>query len=219
MNVVRPMVTPMPHAADLIILTVKGELLMTNDTNNAVVAVYDSHETAESAIKKLADANIPMGKISVIGKGYHTDEKVVGFYNTGDRVKFWGKFGAFWGGLWGALAGGMYMTVPVIGPVVILGHIAAMVIAGIEGAVVVGGASALSAALFSIGIPKNTVLQYEQAVKADGFLVLVQGTAEETERARAILKTSKATQVDTHCCQDKSMNEKECAMPKVKAAS
>ncbi len=190
---------------------------MENDTNNAVVAVYDSHDSAESAIKKLAEASIPMEKLSVIGKGYHTDEKVVGFYNTGDRMKLWGKFGAFWGGLWGLMAGGLYLTVPAIGPVVVLGHIAAMVFVGIEGAVVAGSASALGAALFSIGIPKDTILQYEQAIKADGFLVLVHGTADEVEHARTILKTSNAKQVDSHCCQDKSMNE--CATPKVKIAS
>jgi len=178
---------------------------MTNDTNNAVVAVYDSHETAEKAIKKLTDANIPMKEISIIGRGYHTDEKVVGFYNTGDRMKFWGKYGAFWGGMWGLLAGGLFLTAPVIGPVVIVGSFAAMVLTGIEGAVIVGGASALGAALFSIGIPKDTILQYEKAITADGFLILVQGTAEETERARAILKTSNAKQVDAHCCNSKNM--------------
>jgi uncharacterized membrane protein len=190
---------------------------MANNPTNAVVAVYDSHERAEDAIRKLADGKIPMEKLSVIGKGYHTEEKVVGFYNTGDRVKFWGKFGAFWGALWGLLAGGLYMTVPLIGPVVVLGHFAAMVLAAVEGAVLTGGVSALGAALFSIGIPKNTVLQYEQAVKADGFLVLVQGTQEEAERARALLQATAPTQVDMHCCEGGSMSE--CDTPKAKAAS
>lgn len=182
-----------------------------------MVAVYDSHDTAESAVRKLADANIPMKEISVIGRGYHTDEKVIGFYNTGDRMKFWGKYGAFWGGLWGLLAGGLFLSVPVLGPVVVLGGFAAMVLTAIEGAVVVGGVSALAAALISIGIPKNTVLQYENAIKADGFLILVQGAVEEVERARAILKTSNAKQVETHCCEGNSIDDN--AMPKVKIAS
>lgn len=180
---------------------------MSNDNNTSVVAVYDSHDDAERAVKKLADGNIPMKEISIIGKGYHTDEKVVGFYNTGDRMKFWGKYGAFWGGMWGILMGGLFVTVPVIGPVVVLGSFAAMVLAGIEGAVVVGGFSALAGALASIGIPRDTVLQYENALKADSFLVLVQGAAEEVERARSILKTSNAKQVDHHACKDKGVNE------------
>ena len=31
--------------------------------------------------------------------------RAVGYYNAGDRVKMWGRNGAFWGGLWG-LGGG-----------------------------------------------------------------------------------------------------------------
>jgi len=29
-----------------------------------------------------------MKKLSVVGKDYHTEENVVGFYNAGDRMKF-----------------------------------------------------------------------------------------------------------------------------------
>jgi len=32
-----------------------------------------------------------MHKLSIVGKGYHTDEHAVGYYNTGDRMKYWGK--------------------------------------------------------------------------------------------------------------------------------
>src|ERR1700722_7052473 len=177
---------------------------MLNDTKSAVVAIYDGHDAAELAVKKLADGNIPMKEISIIGKGYHTDEKVVGFYNTGDRMKFWGKYGAFWGGMWGILFGGLFVAVPAIGPIVVLVSFAAMVLSGIEGAVVVGGLSALGGAFFSIGIPKDTVLQYENALKADEFLILVQGSAAEVERAHDILKASGAKQVDRHCCKDKA---------------
>ncbi len=62
--------------------------------NNSVIAVFTDHQSADAAVRKLADAGIDMKHLSVVGKGDHTDEKVVGFYNTGDRVKFWGKRGA-----------------------------------------------------------------------------------------------------------------------------
>jgi hypothetical protein len=63
---------------------------------NAVIAVFADHQGADAAVKKLADAGIDMKHLSIVGQGYHTDEKVVGFYNMGDRMKFWGKRGAFW---------------------------------------------------------------------------------------------------------------------------
>lgn len=57
---------------------------------DTLIAVFDAHSGAETAIKSLTSAGFTMKQLSVIGKGYHTEENVVGFYNTGDRVKFWG---------------------------------------------------------------------------------------------------------------------------------
>jgi len=76
--------------------------------------------------------------LSLIGKGYRTEEQVTGFYNLADRVKFWGSRGAFWGGMWGLFFGGLFLTIPVIGHVVVLGYIAAAALSAAEGAVVVG---------------------------------------------------------------------------------
>jgi hypothetical protein len=166
--------------------------------NDAIVAVFAKHQDAEDAVRKLAKDNLDMRHFSIIGKGYHTEEKVIGFYNIGDRVAFWGKNGAIWGGLWGLFFGGMLLTLPVIGPVVVLGHLAAMVFGAVEGAVVVGGFSALGAALFGIGIPEDSVIQYEEALKADGFLIVANGSADEMALAKKILETSNPTHIDLH---------------------
>lgn len=166
--------------------------------NHAVVAVFADHTGAEAAIRKLAGGGVDMKHFSIIGKGYHTEEKVIGFYNTGDRVKFWGQNGAMWGGLWGLFFGGIFMTMPMVGPVLVLGHLATMVFAAIEGAVVVGGLNALGAALYSLGIPKDSVIQYEQAVKADGFVIVAHGPVEELARAKTILETMKPISLDLH---------------------
>ena len=68
---------------------------------------------------------------------------------------------------------------------------------GIEGAVVVGGLSALGGALYSIGIPKNSVLQYETDVKMSKFLVLAHGDDPEVEKARQILART-AARTESH---------------------
>jgi heat induced stress protein YflT len=168
------------------------------ETTDTVVAVFADHGAAESAVKELIAANFEKKNLSVVGKGYHTDEKVAGFYNTGDRVKFWGVRGAFWGGLWGLFLGGLFMTIPVVGHVIVLGYLASVAIVAVQNAVVVGGLSALGAALYSIGIPKDSVIQYETAVKADRFLVMAHGTAKEMARAKAILGTANPSRIDVH---------------------
>jgi hypothetical protein len=166
--------------------------------HKAVVAVFARHAQAEDAVRKLASSGLDISKVNIIGKGYHTQEKVVGFYNAGDRIKFWGQYGAFWGGLWGLFVGGLFMTVPVIGPIVVLGHLGVMVLGALEGAVLGGGVTALGAALFSIGIPKDSVVEYETALKADSFLVMVDGSPAEVESAKTILAAAKPSQLDVH---------------------
>jgi len=165
---------------------------------DTVIAVFSNHQAAEGAVKELAAAGFEMKNISVVGKGYHTDEKVVGFYNAGDRVRFWGTRGAFWGGFWGLFFGGLFMTIPFVGHVIVLGYLATIAIAGIENAIIVGGLSALGAALYSIGIPKDSVLQYETAVKSDSFLVMAHGAAADIARAKAILGTANPLRLDVH---------------------
>ncbi len=165
---------------------------------DSVIAVFADHPAAEIAVKKLTAAGFAMKNLSIVGKGYHTDEKVVGFYNAGDRVKFWGTRGAFWGGFWGLFLGGLFMTIPVVGHVIVLGYLASIAVAGIENAVVVGGLSALGAALYSIGVPKDSVIQYETAVKTDSFLVMAHGPAAEISRAKTILSTVNPSRIDVH---------------------
>ena len=68
---------------------------------NSVVAIYHTHTGAEEAVKELQRGGVDMHKLSIVGKGYHTDEQVVGYYNTGDRMKYWGKTGRVLGRLLG----------------------------------------------------------------------------------------------------------------------
>jgi uncharacterized membrane protein len=157
---------------------------------NSVVAVYNSHTDAEGAVKELQRSGFPMTQLSIVGKDYHTEEHVVGYYNTGDRVKYWGKLGAFWGGLWGLLIGAAFFWIPGIGPVLVAGPLVAWIVAALEGAVVGGGISALGAALFSIGIPRNSVLEYQTSIEAGKFLLVATGAEAEVGRAREILQSS-----------------------------
>ncbi len=165
---------------------------------SVVVAVFDTHDKAEGAIRAIGHSGFPLAQLTIVGKGYHTDEKVIGFYNIGDRIKLWGKNGAFWGGLWGLFAGGVFMTLPIVGPVVVLGHLAAMLLGAAEGAVLVGGVSALAGALASVGIPKDSVVRYEEAVKADRFLVMAHGAPDEVARVQTLLEAATPSELNLH---------------------
>jgi hypothetical protein len=165
---------------------------------NSTVAIYQSHEQATAAVEALREAGIDVTKISIVGKDYHTDEHVTGYYNAGDRMKYWGKTGAFWGGLWGLLLGTGFFFIPGIGPVLVAGPVVAFIVAALEGAAVVGGLSVVGAALYSLGIPKNSILQYEVALKSDQFLIVVHGTADEVAKASEALRSTAGSDVTVH---------------------
>jgi uncharacterized membrane protein len=156
-------------------------------SKNAVAAIYETHEQAEQAVKELQEAGVDMKSLSIVGRDTHTDEHVVGYYTAGDRMMHWGEVGAFWDGFWGLLFGSGLFLVPGLGPILAAGPIVGWIVAGLEGAVVLGGVSAIGAGLVSIGIPKDSVLKYDVALKTDKYVLVVHGTLEEVEKAKDII--------------------------------
>jgi uncharacterized membrane protein len=168
------------------------------NNNESIVAIYPSHTTAEAAVKELQQSGFDMKKLSIVGRDYHTDERVVGYYNAGDRMKAWGKRGAFWGWIWGCLFGSAFFLIPGLGPLVVAGPVVGWLVGALESAVVVGGVSALGAGLFSLGIPKDSILQYETAVKTDKFVLIIHASAAETVHARQVLASTSAESLQHH---------------------
>jgi hypothetical protein len=166
--------------------------------NNSVVAIYPSHTAAEAAIKELQKAGFDLKKLSILGRDYHTDEHVVGYYNVGDRMKVWGKTGAFWGGVWGLFFGSAFFWVPGLGPLLVAGPLVSWIVGALEGAVVVGGLSAIGASFFSLGIPKDSILQYEIDLKAGKFVLLAHGSVEDAARAKDILTRTEPAKLEHH---------------------
>jgi uncharacterized membrane protein len=171
---------------------------MNNEPKSSAVATFNTHVEADEAIKELQKSGFDMKKLSVVGKDYHTEEHVVGYYNAGDRMMYWGKLGAFWGGIWGLLFGAAFFWVPGLGPIVVGGPLVSWILAALEGAAVGGGLSAIGAGLYSLGIPRDSILKYEREVAQDRYLLVAHGTPEEVEHARDILETSGARGVETH---------------------
>ncbi|AWM32521.1 general stress protein [Hymenobacter nivis] len=161
--------------------------------NQIMSALYDTHAQAERAVEELQTNGYDMKQLSIVGQEYHTEEKVVGYYNVGDRMLNWGGTGAFWGSIWSLLFGSAFFLVPGFGPLLIAGPFVITLVAALEGAVVVGSVGALAGALASIGIPENSVLEYETKIKAGKFLLIAHGTTAEVARAREILGVGELT--------------------------
>ena len=168
----------------------------------SVVAVLPTHHATETAVRRLAADGFETRYLSVVGRGYQSEEAVIGFYGTGKNGKFWGARGAFWGGLWGLFSGGIFLRSPLLGHFIILGYLANTAIsvleASEEGADVLEGLSPLGAAFRSVGIPKDSALYYEAAMKADEFLVMAHGSAATVISAKMILGKMTPSWLGTH---------------------
>src|SRR5450830_500377 len=157
---------------------------MSNNSANTKLTqahIFKTREAAEIAVRNLGQAGIDLQQLSLIGKGYHSEEHPVGFYTMGDRIKSWGGTGAFWGALFGLLAAPAMILFPGVG-----------VVAALEGAVAVGGLSALGAALVQLGVRNDEVVRYQTAIKADEFVLLVHGDAALQARANTVLAAASA---------------------------
>jgi hypothetical protein len=82
--------------------------------------------------------------------------------------------------------------------VLVGGPLAAWIVASLEDAAVVGGLSAIGAGLYRVGVPKNSIVTYETAIKAGQYLVVAHGTSAEADKAKDILSTLKPTDLTDH---------------------
>lgn len=157
----------------------------------SAIAVLSTHHAAETAVKRLSAEGFETKYLSVVGRGYQSEEAVIGFYDAGRNGKVWGVRGEFWGTLWGGFSGGIFLKSPVFGHLIILGYLATTVISVIEAAeenpAILRGLSALGTALCYVGIPKDSALYYEAAMKGDEFLVMAHGSAATMINAKIIL--------------------------------
>ncbi|HEX3420485.1 MAG TPA: general stress protein [Candidatus Udaeobacter sp.] len=165
-----------------------------------VIAVYETHEAAEDAVRKLQRGGIAMEKISIIGRDFHVREEIQGYYRPSDALKEGVSVGAWFGGLFGLLSGFGLFIFPVGGPLIVLGPLAGLIAGAITGA----GIGALVSALMAMGLSKEDALKYKSRVEAGEFLLTVMGTSEELERARTILESTEQVDLQTHRGQRKA---------------
>jgi hypothetical protein len=154
------------------------------------IYVFNTHEKATTAIQALSKAGLDVKKLSLVGKGFHTEEHPVGFYTAGARIKYWGGTGAFWGSIWGLLVAPAVFFIPGLGMVAMAGPLVAALVGALEGAAIGGGISALGAALLQSGVPRDQIIRYETALKVDKYVLTVHGTSGDSAKVRSILTSA-----------------------------
>jgi len=164
----------------------------TKTTKSTILATYPDHAAAESAVRMLQKAGLPMKHLSIVGNDFQTIEKPVGFVTAGTVAKDGAKIGAWTGGIFGLLLGAAFLILPGVGPVVIAGPLSAALLGGAEGALTGAAFGGLSGALIGLGVPKASALRYESQLKAGKYLVTFEGDSNDIERAKSVMDTTHA---------------------------
>lgn len=168
-------------------LTVASRLLKRKRTamncfhaaQNWAVVVFDTHVEAEETVECLCQAGFDTARLSVAGREYHSPGRVIGCYGEGGRAVHRGDSGAFWSRLWERLPGWAFLAARKCEVIVIAGPLANSVVAALDNGPIFGGLSPLGAGLYNLGIPKDAVRAYEEALETGKFLVIANGTARE----------------------------------------
>ena len=167
-------------------------------SDQSVVGVYDSLSQAEGAVNKLNWGGFPITHVSIVAQDLVSERDVHGYITTGDVAKDGAGTGAWVGGLFGLLVGAAFIWVPGFGPLLVAGPLAAILLGGIEGAVAGAAAGGLLGALVGWGVSKKHILKYEDQLKGGKYLVIAHGSADEVSKARNILGSTGAGEVNVH---------------------
>ncbi|HEC29498.1 MAG TPA: DUF1269 domain-containing protein [Gammaproteobacteria bacterium] len=166
-------------------------------TKNCCVVIYPDSHAVEQALGELQSVGCDLRQVSVIGSGCHGEAYPVGIYCTDERMRFLGHQDIFWNTIWGQLAGAAFFWEPDFGPLAVAGRVIDLMVNGLEGAEFSDGFSFPGTALFVTGVPRGSINEYEQAIKAEKFLLLVDGERRDVERACGALH-GETQQVTVH---------------------
>jgi hypothetical protein len=171
-------------------------------SHRVILALFSDEAAAERSVRELIDRNFPMDMISLLGKAQSSGDDPLGVYyaSAGERVKGWGKMGAFWGGLWGLFTGaaGLFL-IPGTGALLAAGPVVEAIIgaaagAGVGGGVMAGAAalSHLTVAMRRMGLPEEELETVQQAIDSGNYVVMLRVDADEVDRWKAVLESGGA---------------------------
>jgi hypothetical protein len=171
---------------------------MATDLMHRAVGSFANRTEAESALTVLRDSGFNMGKVSIAVKNEETaPDKIAGVKVT-DTLGNHGKEGAATGTATGAALGGVTgllvglgaLAIPGVGPVMLAGAIGTAAATAAAGGAIGAAAGGLVGTLVGLGIPEGQAQRYSEVVREGGYLVMVDGSEQEIQKAQAVLNTT-----------------------------
>jgi len=158
----------------------------------STVGIYESHDIALEAIKKLQEKGYPVNQLSVIGQAEIVEDHLR-VKSREPSTNLGVSIGAVAGPILGVLTGAGVFAIPGFGFLFGAGALVGA-LAGFDFGLVGGGLVTLLTTFFT---NQDKVVKYHEHLKEGKFLVVAQGTTEEVERAHDILNAH-AQHIELH---------------------
>lgn len=164
-----------------------------------VIAVYGTPKAASDAVHILHRAGLPADQITIVATDDLDQANVTNDLKMGDDSIRDAAIGAGLGGVLGILAGVSVMAISGLGMVFLIGPVGG----GIVGALTGG----LFGGLAGWGVHETQIGHYQECLKKDWVLVVVEGDPLEVARADRILQESGAIELHLHAKTDSESPE------------
>jgi hypothetical protein len=167
------------------------------DKKTAVLGIYSTRSSVESATDALMKSGFPTSDISVLlpeSLGGPKDMGTEKATKAPEGTAAGATTGGIIGGTLGVLAGVGLLAIPGLGPFIAAGPI----MAGLAGLGVGGAVGGVTGALVGMGIPEFEAKRYEGRLQKGGILLSVHcSTSDEVTRAKDVLKRTGAEDVSS----------------------
>jgi hypothetical protein len=154
-----------------------------------VIGIFSSREEAGVALDRLVFSGFAIAKLFLLGQdwGESTQKPSANSFGTitgtATGLKKGMAIGNLVGGTTGLLLGAGLIALPGVGQLMLSSAIAFVLLSG----GVCTAAGGLAGALIGLGLTSEQAKAYSQQVSQGSFLLIVEGTAREIDRARHLL--------------------------------
>jgi hypothetical protein len=148
----------------------------------STIGVYNTHEQALEAVKELKKAGFTESHLSIVGQAEVIDNHLHVKSKEGEKTAGV-AIGAVLGTAVGILSGIGLIAIPGLGIIFGAGAVAGA-FAGFDVGIIGGG---IVSVLTMLGIKNDTSLKYNEHLGQGHFLVVIQGTDDEVNKAHQLL--------------------------------
>ncbi|KYC43660.1 signal transduction histidine kinase LytS [Scytonema hofmannii PCC 7110] len=195
---------------------------MTLQQRKRAVGTFPNRQEAEAALNDLRGSGFTMNQVSILAKNAEHNDQIAGadIKDRGDDESQEGAgigavAGTVLGGLGGLLVGLEALIIPGVGPFLAAGTIATT----LAGAGIGAAAGSLVGALTGAGIPEEDARAYSDRISQGDYLVMIEGTEDEINRASSILRNRNIRNWNIYDVSNEGRNYSSDAAPPVGLAS